>query len=105
MLSETLAGERHHTFTESHMRAIEAFIDDILAPSVCECSKNGININNIKYIIFFIFVINFAKVGIKNQTKHTKNNKVSTMGYSFFYLIFFQNGWRLQKKYYLWSLN
>lgn len=67
MLSGMEAGERHHTFTESHILPIDEFMRWIYVESVCEIAANEIASDNIVKNIRFICVIQFCEIRNNNQ--------------------------------------
>ena len=66
MLSGMLEGERHHTFTESHILPMEELIRLIYVASVCEIAANEIVSDNIVKNIRFICIIQFCEIRYNN---------------------------------------
>ena len=66
MLSGMEAGERHHTFTESHILPMEELIRLIYVASVCEIAANEIVSDNIVKNIRFICIIQFCEIRYNN---------------------------------------
>lgn len=61
------AGERHQTFTESHILPIDALMRSMLAEPDCDIAANEIVNDNIVKNIRFICMIQFREIRYNNQ--------------------------------------